>query len=162
MKTSIAQFTIAAAVVFAFASTAPEAKCADVAFQGFGSYDVRSSERFFSRPPRQGGRFRSLGADFYRRAEIEVDAVRNFSRGRSGNMSFELWAMPFFGASRGSVLMTNGLRPLNGRRSFRGVFATGFAVSLNQPGFAELSLWEFNRRRWRFRDALSFTNRDWF
>lgn len=159
MKISITSLAIAA---FALTATSPQAKSADLALRGYGSYDLGTSESYFPDGTRQGGRYRNLGEDYYRSAEIEIDAVRNFSRFRSNNMSFELWVMPYYGADSGSVIMTNGLKPLNGRRVYNGVYAAGSAVSLDEPGFAELSLWEYTRRGWAFRDALSFTDEDWF
>ncbi len=161
MKISITSLAFAAAIS-ALLGTTPEARSADLALRGYGSYDLGTSEAYFSKGPRQGGRYRNLGADYYRSAEIEIDAVRNFSRSRSGSMSFELWVMPFYGADSGLVIMTNALKPLNGRRAFNGVYASGSALSLDEPGFAELSLWEYTRRGWAFRDALSFTEEDWF
>lgn len=152
----------ALAAALALVAAAPQANSADLGLQGYGSYDLGTSESYFTNGTRQGGRYRNLGADYYRSAEIEVDAVRNFSKFRSSNMSFELWAMPYYGATSGTVLMTNGLKPLNGRRAFNGVYSAGSALSLDESGFAELSLWEYTRRGWAFRDALSFTDEDWF
>jgi hypothetical protein len=109
MKFSITTLTVAAAV-FALFGTTPEATSADLALKGYGTYDLGTSESYFPSGTRQGGRYRNLGADYYRSAEIEVDAVRNYSRSRSGNMSFELWVMPYYGADSGLVIMTNALR----------------------------------------------------
>lgn len=162
MKFIIPRITTAAVALLAATLLAPEAKSADLELKGYGYYDLGASESYFPGGTGQGGRYRNLGDGYYRSAEIEVDAVRNYSYNRSGRMSFELWAMPYYGATSGSVLMTNNLKRLNSRSVHRGVFSFGSAVSLDEPGYAELNLWEYVQKRWRFRDAISFTEEDWF
>lgn len=162
MKSIFPRFTTAAVALLAATLSIPEAQSADLALRGYGYYDLGPTESYFPGGTRQGGRYRNLGEDYYRSAEIEVDAVRNYSFNRSGKISFELWAMPYYGATSGTILMTNNLQRLKSRRIHRGVFAYGSAVSLDEPGYAELNLWEYTRRNWNFRDAIRFTEEDWF
>ncbi len=155
--TSLGIATIAIASLF---SLTPTARAAYVTLDGYGTYRLSNFERYSPRGAYQGGRYRNLGADYYRKSRIGIDAISNRSRFRSGSLSFELWALPFFGANSGTVLMTSNANRLNPRRSLTRVFRYGNAVSLDRWAFPELNLWEFTRRGWRFKDAVSFGRRD--
>jgi hypothetical protein len=161
MKFNISQLTIAVTALLSAVATVPEAKSADLALEGYGSYNLGNFDRYYPRGTRQSGRYRNLGADYYRSAEIEVDAVENYSNYRSGSMSFELWAMPYYGATSGSILMTNSLRYLKAGRYYSGVYCRGMAVSLDEEAFPELNLWEYTNHGWMFRDALTFPDEEW-
>ncbi len=161
MKLNISQLTIAATAALAAVSAVPEAKSADLTLDGYGSYNLGNFDRYYPGGTRQSGRYRNLGADYYRTAEIEIDAVQNHSDYRSGSMSFELWAMPYYGATSGAILMTKSLRYLKAGRYFDGVYCSGMAISLDEEAFPELNLWEYTRSGWMFRDALTFADEEW-
>lgn len=154
MKTILHQLT---AVALFAAAALPVAKAADVTLDGYGFYSLARRLAYHPEPGlKQSGRKPYLGGGYYHKAEIGMDYITNRSTRRSGDLSFELWAMPYYGATSGVVLMTKGLDPLRGGRSYRDRSPEGFAVQLDRRRFPELSLWEFTRRGWKFRDALSF------
>ncbi len=147
---------LAAISLFA-ASALPEVKAANVTLDGYGFYSLARRQVFHREPGlKQSGRKPYLGAGYYRKAEIGMDYITNRSSKRSGDLSFELWAMPYYGATSGVVLMTKGMKPLRGGGTYRDRSPKGFAVLLDRRRFPELSLWEFTRKGWKFRDALSF------
>ena len=108
---------------------------------------------------KQSGRKPYLGGGYYHKAEIAMDYITNRSTRRSGDLSFELWAMPYYGATSGVVLMTKGADALGGGGSYTNASPEGYAVLLDRRRFPELNLWEFTRRGWKFRDALSFSRK---
>ena len=71
-------------------------------------------------------------------------------------MSFEIWAMPYYGATKGIILMTRHLNPLYANNYYVSKERTGYAISLDAYRFPELNLWEFTRNGWKWRDALTF------
>jgi hypothetical protein len=154
MKTILHQL---AAIALFTAAALPEAKATDVTLDGYGFYSLAHRLAFHPEPGLwQSGRKPYLGGGYYRKAEIGMDFITNRSTRRSGELSFELWAMPYYGATSGVVLMTKGLDSLGGGRSYRDRSPDGFAVLLDRRRFPELNLWEFTRKGWKFRDALSF------
>ena len=159
MKSLIKSISLATVVAGSLFLSAPTAEAARVSLDGYGTYRLSNFERYFPRGVAQGGRYRNLGADYYRNSRIRVDAITNRSGFRSGPLSFELWAMPFFGANSGTVLMTSNAGRLGGFHLQSPVNRYGRAVSLNRRGFPELNLWEYTYRKWRFRDAISFSRR---
>jgi hypothetical protein len=160
MKPIIHRITVAAVAFIALATTAPEVHATNLTLEGSGYYESDRKIKFFGgRGKKQSGKFRYLGADFYRKTEIGMDEVVNSSNFRSGTMSFEFWAMDFFGAESGFILMTHKLSPLNSRRSYDEVDRKGYAVYLDERRYPELSLWEFTIDGWVFRDALSFSRK---
>ena len=110
--------------------------------------------------PNQSGRYASLGSDYYHKATIGSRWITNHSNSKSGDLSFELWAMRYYGATSGIVLMTRGLNPLYGGSYYSRVERSGHAVFLDRFRFPELDLWEFTRNGWKWRDALTFTKKD--
>jgi hypothetical protein len=90
-----------------------------------------------------------------------MDFVTNRSNGKSGSLSFEYWAMPYYGASKGIVLMTDSLKPIKGRDSNMDAQKSGKGVYIDRKRFPEINIWEFTRKGWKFRDALSFAYKDW-
>ena len=72
-------------------------------------------------------------------------------------MSFELWAMPYYGATSGTILMTKGVSSLWGGYNYADYISTGKAISLNRYRYPELNLFEYAYSGWKWRDALSFS-----
>lgn len=139
----------------------PEASATDVTLDGYGYYNRSNKMRYYGKDgTRQSGRYRYLGADYYRSTRIGMDYLTNRSNYRSGSLSFEFWAMPYYGATDGIVLMTLGTSPLPAGRSKRNFSATGYAVSLETYRYPELNIWEYTSEGWGFRDALSFTGKN--
>lgn len=133
---------------------------ADVALEGSGYYELGSRVGYYRYGTAQSGRYSNFGAGYYRSGEIGMEEVTNFSSSRSGSLSFELWALSYYGATTGSVLMTQQLNPLWGGYSQFDVAGFGRARSLNRYRYPELNLFEYTRYGWKWRDALSFGFRD--
>ncbi len=157
MKSIIQKLTTCALALTSAPLFLSEAKAADLALEGFGYFEVANYVRYYGNPPQQSGRFnRFRGGDYYHRAEIGMDFLSNRSNSRSGELSFEFWAMPFFGATKGIILMTEGFNPIRANRGYRNLTSEGYAISLDARRFPELNLWEYTRSGWQFRDALTF------
>lgn len=153
---TVAAAVIGCAGIFQFST----AHAADVTLEGSGYYDLGNSTSYYRRGTAQSGRYLNLGKGYYRTAEIGMDEVANNSNSRSGSLSFELWALPYYGATSGTVLMTQQLAPVWGGYSQLDVFGFRRALSLNRYGYPELNLYEYTRSGWRWRDALSFSYRN--
>ena len=149
--------TISAVTVI---TSIPESRAADLTLDGSGYYSLDSREYRSNGRRLQSGRYTGLGTNYYHSAEIGMDEINNNSTVASGSMSFELWAMPYYGANRGPILMTYGLNPLQGGYYIPDVVAEGDAVSLNRYAFPELDLFEYTRKGWKWRDALTFSYDD--
>ena len=159
MKSLLTSLTVAVAASFAF--VAPQANAAKITLDGSGYYELGTRFKFYSGGVKQSGRYQRLGSDYYHKAVIGMDWITNRSRSRSGYLSFELWAMPYYGAKRGVVLMTRGLDPLRGGSYYFERAREGYAIFLDRRRFPEINIWELtNRRGWQFRDALSFRRKD--
>ncbi len=160
---SILTKLIAAAVVFSASGfVLPEAKAANLRLEGYGYYEVSNYVKYYAKPPKQGGRFNKFrGGDYYHKAEIGMDYLVNHSNSRSGDLSFEFWAMPFYGATKGIILMTQGLSPIRANRAYNNLTGKGYAIDLDRRRYPELNIWEFTRQGWKFRDALSFNYKAW-
>jgi hypothetical protein len=153
--------TVAAAVMICTAMFQSfTANAADVALEGYGYYELGSRANYYRYGTTQSGRYSNFGAGYYRNGEIGVDEVANNSSSRSGSLSFELWALSYYGATRGTVLMTRVFDPLWGGYSYTDVASFGQARSLNRYRYPELNLYEYTRYGWKWRDALSFSFRD--
>jgi hypothetical protein len=157
MKAIIKQLTTATAALFAVATNLPEAQATKVTLEGYGSYKLADTNNYFANPPGQGGRYDSLGTDYYQRAVIKIDNITNRSRTRSGSLSFELWGKSFYDSETGFVLMTRGINPVRGKRSIRAIRERGYAISINERRFPELVLYEYTFGEWEFRDYLTFS-----
>lgn len=155
------KLSLAAALAMTAATVAPEAKAANVTLDGYGQYFLGNTVKYYGGGVKQGGRYKNLGADYYTKATIKMDFITNRSNAGSGSLSFEFWAMPYKGATTGIILMTKGLDPLPGRKSYNYVSAKGYAINLDRRRFPELNLWEFTRNGWKFRDVLSFPRKVW-
>ncbi|RYD42107.1 MAG: hypothetical protein EOP85_11670 [Verrucomicrobiaceae bacterium] len=162
MKSIISKFIAAAVAISATGIAIPKAEAAKIRLEGFGFYEVANKVRYFATPPKQGGRFyRFKGGDYYHKAEIGVDYMVNRSNSRSGDLSFEFWAMPFYGSTNGIILMTTSVGSLKARKQASDVDEDGQAIDLNRRRFPELNVWEYTRSGWKFRDALSFDYKAW-
>lgn len=153
--------TVAAAVMgCAGIFQSSTARAADVTLDGSGYYELGSRASYYRYGTAQSGRYSNLGAGYYNSSEIGMDEVANHSSARTGSLSFELWALPYYRATRGTVLMTQQLGPLWGGYSYLDVSSFGRALSLNRYLYPELNLYEYTRLGWRWRDALSFSYRE--
>jgi hypothetical protein len=161
MKSIVKLLTTAALALSAIVLSTPEIRAADVRLEGYGEYFLNRNDAFFNRAPKQSGRYLKLGRDYYRKTEIQIDYISNLSRTGSGSLSFELWAMPYYGATSGIVMMTRGLAPLRGGRSYKEVSVRGYALSLGEEKIPEFNLWEYTRRGWRNRSHLTFEESDY-
>ena len=160
MKTMIQHLTAAAVALCTFAAVVPETQAANIRLDGYGYYYRFGGDRFYGNGgKKQSGRVKYLQSDYYRRTEIGIDFLTNRSNGKSGSLSFEFWAMPYYGADKGIVLMTIGSSPLSGTSSKKDFHVDGYAVSLDAYKYPELNIWEYTRNGWKFRDALSFTRK---
>lgn len=160
MNSNIRPLVTTAISLVAVVTSIPESRAADLTLDGSGYYNLDSREYRSSGRKLQSGRYTSLGANYYHSAEIGMDEINNNSTVGSGSMSFELWAMPYYGANRGPIVMTYGLSPLRGGNYFSDVIAEGEAVSLNRYAFPELDLFEYTRKGWKWRDVLVFSEDD--
>lgn len=158
IKLSLKNIVSVSALLVAMMTAVPSAQAANVTLDAAGYYSLADGAFYYPIPgPAQSGRYRSLGDDYYRNAIIEVEYITNRSARRSGNLSFELHAMPFLGAKTGTVLMTT-LVPFLPRNSFYSdVDRAGKALFTNERAFPELKIYERNSFGiWMFRDRLSF------
>lgn len=161
MKTVKVRFGVAFVAMVSMFGGASVAKAADLDMRGYGSVNESPYETYSYYGAAQNGRYRSLGAGYYRRTTIGVDAIRNYSGFRSGSISFELWAMPYYGATSGTVLMTTNAGDVFGFSAKRNVYRTGNKMSYDGYAFPELNIWEYTSRGWGFRDNLTFSRNRW-
>ena len=160
MKSMIQKMTAAAAILCTLSAAVPEAQAADIKLEGYGYYLRSRTERYYGGGGKtQTGRVKYLQSDYYRHTEIGVDFLTNYSTYKSGSLSFEFWAMPYYGATKGIILMTLGSSPLSADSAKKDFHADGYAVSLDAYKYPELNIWEYTSRGWKFRDALSFTRK---
>lgn len=160
MKSIIHRMGTAAAVALAGFIAAPAANATRVTLNGAGEYELGTVERYYSPGPRQSGRYRTLGSDYYHSAGIGMERIKNSSARRSGDMSFEFWAMRYYDSTTGIVLMTKGVPSLPANTHYSDVWKTGKAVFIDRYRFPELNLWEFTTDGWKFRDYLKFPFKD--
>ena len=161
MKTAKIRFGIAFVAMVSMFGGISEVKAADLELRGLGSVSESPRQAYLRFGAAQDGRYRNLGAGFYRRTTIAVDGIRNYSGFSSGSLSFELWAMPYYGATSGSVLMTTNAGTVFGRATKLNVIRTGNKVDYGGFAFPELNLWEFTRSGWGFRDNIAFSRSRW-
>jgi len=161
MKTAKVRFGIVFVAMVSMFGGISGAKAADLELRGYGSVNESPYEAYSRYGATQDGRYRNLGAGYYRRTTIAVDGIRNYSSFGSGSLSFELWAMPYYGASSGSVLMTTNAGTVFGRATKLNVIRTGNKVAFDGYAFPELNLWENTRSGWGFRDNITFSRSRW-
>jgi hypothetical protein len=98
------------------------------------------------------GRYSNLGKNYYRTATIGCTAVRNISAsGRSGQLSLEYWALPFFTSKTGTPLMSALLPSIKGGKKLSNVSKVGPAAYYNADGYIQLRLYEFSAGKWVLR-----------
>jgi hypothetical protein len=162
MRSLFQKFTTAAIILTAAVTTLSESQAAKIRLDGYGTYKSRSKVNFYANGgPKQSGRYSKLGTDYYHKVSYHMDFVTNRSGKQSGSLSYEFWAMPYYKASKGIVVMTRGLQRMNGYQSVNDLTRTGLAVELDRRRFPEINIWEYTRKGWKFRDALSFAYKDW-
>lgn len=155
---SLANKIIAAAIALvALVGTAPEAKATSLTLDGTAGYTLGASKSYYSGGAYQSGRYSNLGAGYYRSGNIRISRITSHSSNRSGSLSFELWAMPYYGATSGSVLMTTGMSPLNGYYYYYNVSKYGSAKFVNKYRYPELNLFEYTSYGWSWRDDFTFS-----
>ena len=160
MKSIIHQITAVAAVLCAVAFPVQELKAANVLLKGAGYYRFGNYDFFADDGKEQSGRYRNLGRDYYHKIEYGMDYISNTSGYKSGTLSYEFWALPYYGATSGVVLMTRSLSPLYGGERYVDLYKYGWGVSLNQYRYPEQNLWEYaGSGRWKFRDSLAFSRK---
>lgn len=161
MKSLISKLVTPIIALFATAAMIQKSDAAKVTLDGYGSYLMGSKVTYYRSGPAQSGRYRNLGSDYYHSISYTMDFITNRSNGGSGSLSYEFWAMPFYEAESGIILMTRGLKPMPGGLSVKYLTKTGLGVFLDTRRFPEMNLWEFTRQGWKFRDALSFPRKIW-
>ncbi len=159
MKSIIHKITAVAAVLVAVASSIPQSQAANIRLRGSGYFELGNYDTFSRYGKEQSGRYDNLGRDYYHKTEYGMDYVTNASGFRSGSLSYEFWAMPYYGAESGIVLMTRGLSRLAGNESYVDLYKYGWGVSLDRYRYPEQNIWEYTSSGWRFRDSLSFTRK---
>lgn len=158
---SLPKFVTAAAVsLFALSAIAPQAEAAKIRLEGSGYYDLGTRIYFYPKGKQQGGRYSNLGRGYYHKTVIGMDWITNYSKVKTGMLSFEFWAMPYYGATKGIVLLTRGVNPLKAGNYYRNLSRQGSGLFLDRYRFPEINIWERTRAGWKFRDALSFRSRD--
>ena len=155
MKTIIRPLVAAIAAFVSLSGITTPAQAAKVTLDGDGYYKVFNPV-VYRGGAKQTGRYGNFGADYYRETTYSMRWINNRSNYRSGSLSFEFWAMPFYGATKGIVLMTRGLDPLKPGATRTNKRCNGYAVYLDEFRFPEINIWEYTRSGWKFRDALSF------
>lgn len=159
MKSIIHKITAVATVLIAVASSVPESQAASVRLKGSGYYKLGSSYVYSDFGKAQSGRYDNLGSDYYHRTEYGMDYISNSSSYRSGSLSYEFWALPYYGSSSGIVLMTRGLNSLSGGSRYVDLYRSGSGISLNRYRYPEQNIWEYTSSGWRFRDSLAFSRK---
>lgn len=161
MKIAKVRFGIAFVAIVSLFNGISVAKAADLELGGYGAVSESSYERYSYSGASQSGRYRNLGEGYYRRTTISADGIRNYSSWRSGTLSFELWALPYYGATSGSVLMTTNAGTINGRSTKWNMYRTGNKMALDDYAFPELNLWEYSSGGWNYRDNITFSRDRW-
>jgi hypothetical protein len=160
MKSIIQQITSIAAVLFTVAVSAPESQAANIRLKGSGYYRLGSYYVFSHGGKEQSGRYSYLGTDYYHKIEYGMDYITNTSGYKSGSLSYEFWALPYYGATSGIVLMTRGLGPLSSGARYINLYKNGWGISLNLYRYPEQNIWEYmGGGSWKFRDSLAFSKK---
>lgn len=159
---SITHFLTTAIAATAVFTLSPEAKATDITLDGYGFYKIANKMKYYKNPgPAQSGRYGRLGKGYYHKTTYAFDFITNRDGKRSGDLSFEFWAMPYYGATSGPILMTRGKNPLKGGKSYEYPSPTGQGVNLEERAYPDISVWEYTKKGWKFRDALTFSDKTW-
>lgn len=157
MKSLVSKF-IAAAIALVSISASTTTAHATPQIDGFCGFLLGVSKTYKPYGAAQTGRYMNLGSGYYRSGSI-LGCEKIFNNGfyKTGTMSLELWAMPYYGANSGKVSMTLGtpsLAPLKSRTFYT---ANGNAKSFNSYSFGSVHLFEYTSSGWKFRDEQSKT-----
>ncbi len=161
MKSLISKLVAPTISLFAAVAMVQESRATNVTLDGFGSYALGTKVTFYGSAPAQSGRYKSLGTDYYHKVSYTMDYITNRSNSKSGSLSYEFWALPFYGSTSGIILMTRSLKPMAGGLSVKYLTKTGLGVFLDVRRFPEMNLWEYTSKGWKFRNALSFPRKVW-
>lgn len=156
MKSIHRNIVAAAAAVLTLLGSASISRAVEVVLDGYGYYKLGTKVDYLGTGTDQSGRYANLGADYYHKTVIGVQWITNKSNKNSGELSFEFWGMPYYGATKGIVLMTRSAQPLKAHRYYNDPEWTGWGIFLDEWRFPELNLWEYTKKGWKWRDALSF------
>ena len=156
MKSITRNIMAATAALLTWFTTTPDSQAAKVTLDGSGFYDLGNTVKYYGGGVKQTGRYRNLGADYYHKATISMQWITNRSSKTSGDLSFELWAMRYYGATKGIVLMTRSADPIRGGSYYFEKEWRGYAIFLDEYRYPELNLWEYTQKGWKWKDALSF------
>lgn len=152
MKTQVSRGTTAIGTALLFmviALSAPLAMAAKLKMDGgFVTLGVDKAIRF----TQQSGRYPDLGKNYYRTATIGCTAIRNTSTaGRSGQLSLEYWALPYYTSKTGTPLMSVLLPSIKGGKRINNVNEIGPAAYYNAEGYVQLRLYEYTSGKWVLR-----------
>jgi hypothetical protein len=161
MKKLIQKLSATVLTVFAATLSMQTAGATNLTLDGSGYYSNSTYAPYYQYGASQSGRYTNLGADYYHSSEIGIDQLTNRSSYRSGTMSFEFWAMPYYGATSGTILMTKSVSSLWGGYKYYDLVKTGKAISLNRYRYPELDLFEYTSYGWKWRDVLVFSNKSY-
>ena len=145
------------AVALATLIAAPFSEAAKIRFAGEATYKLGNKVKFYSQGTRQTGRRSNFGPDYYHTSSIGMRQVSNLSSSKSGNLSFEFWAMPYYGASNGIILQTAGLSPIKAGGYISKLRRDGHALFINRSRFPDLNIWERTGNGWKFRDSITYS-----
>lgn len=113
-----------------------------------------------ARLSQESGRYPDLGRNYYRTATIGCKAISNTSKtGRSGQLSFEYWALPYLGADTGKPLMSVLLPSLKSGKKVSNLSKLNFAGYYNAYGYIQLRLYEMSGGTWVLRASKNIGNR---
>ena len=149
---SLASKFIAAAISLVTLSVSTNTAQAAAQIDGFCGFLLATGKTYKSHGAAQTGRYMNLGSGYYRSGSI-LGCEKIFNNGffKTGAMSLELWAMPYYGATSGKVSMSLGTPSLAPLKS-RTVYTTnGNAKSFNSYSFGSVQLFEYTSTGWKFR-----------
>lgn len=160
MKSIPRNIVAAAAAVLTLLGSTPKSQAVNVVLDGYGYYKLGTQIDYVGKGAEQSGRYVNLGADYYHKTTIGVEWITNKSNKNSGNLSFEFWGMPYYGATKGIVLMTRYAPALKAHNYHYDPYWKGWGIFLDEWRFPELNLWEYTKKGWQWRDALSFKRKN--
>ncbi len=159
MKSILRKLSTAVAASIALVTSLQQSEAAKVTIDGSGYYELSTILKFYPTGYGQTGRRPYLGGGDYHAAKIGARWLSNNSEVKSGTLSFELWAMPFYGATDGIVLMTSAVPGISALKYYSNFRRSGHAAFINRNRVPELNLYEYTRSGWQWRDNLTFQRR---
>ena len=146
-----------APAVIALAAVTSSTQAADITLDGYGFYSLGRKVTFKGNPPKQGGRYKNLGSDYYHNITYQMDFITNRSNSGSGSLSWEFWAMRYLDSKSGIILMTRGISPMSATSSIKNANKSGAGIYLDAKRFPEMNIWEYTNSGWEIKDYLKFT-----